>query len=51
VRPDPFTIAKLALAGVGVLLFLYGIRSDNDVYRWVAIGLVGAAFALRFLRR
>jgi hypothetical protein len=47
----PVTMAKLGLAIVGVLIFLAGVRSDNDVARWVGIGCAAVAWTLRFLER
>ncbi len=44
-------VAKLAIAGAGLAVFLSGIRTDNDLLRWIGIGLVAVAFFLRFLRR
>ena len=43
--------AKLALAGVGILVFAYGARVDDARVRWVGIALLAVAFLLRFLRR
>lgn len=42
---------KLAMAGLGLAVFFLGIRLGNDVIRWTGIGLVGAAFLVRFVRR
>jgi hypothetical protein len=45
------TRAKLIL-GVGALaLFIAGVRYDEPLLRWIAVGLLVAAFALRFYRR
>lgn len=41
---------KLAIAAVGIGVFFLGIRHANDVLRWTGIGLVAAAFLLRFVR-
>jgi len=48
---NPVTIAKLVLAVVGIVLFLLGIRSGLDLMRWTGIGLVAAAFLMRFVGR
>ena len=48
---DRVTIAKVACALVGLAIFAYGIRTDNNVVRWVGIGLVIVAFLLRFVRK
>ena len=47
---DRLTVAKIALALAGVGIFAYGIRSEDSVVRWIGIGLVIAAFLLRFVR-
>ena len=47
---SPLTVAKLALAVVGMLLFAYGIRTDSQSVRWVGIALVAAAAVLRFVK-
>jgi hypothetical protein len=44
-------IAKLAIAGAGLAVFLTGVRLNNDLLRWIGIGLVAVAFLLRFLKR
>jgi hypothetical protein len=46
---SPLTVAKLALAGGGVLVFGYGIRVDSPGIRWVGIAMLGCAFLLRFI--
>jgi hypothetical protein len=47
----PITLAKIVLAIVGVLLFMSGNRSGNDLLRWVGIGLLIVGFLLRFVKR
>ena len=47
---DRITVAKIALALAGVGMFAYGIRSEDDVVRWIGIGLVVIAFLLRFFK-
>src|SRR4029453_19132366 len=50
-RPmDRITVAKIALALAGVGIFAYGIRSEDNLIRWVGIGLVVVAFLLRFFK-
>ncbi|MHB1298556.1 MAG: hypothetical protein ACYC0B_08525 [Gemmatimonadaceae bacterium] len=44
-------IAKLVLAVAGIVLFLLGIRSGVDLMRWTGVGLVAAAFLMRFIGR
>jgi len=48
---DRVTVAKIAFALAGVGIFAYGIRSEDTVVRWVGIGLVVAAFLLRFVKK
>lgn len=45
----PLTMVKLALAVAGLLIFGYGIRSDQPLVRWVGLAVVGVAFLLRFV--
>ena len=47
---DRITVAKIALALAGVGMFAYGIRSEDNLVRWVGIGLVVVAFLLRFFK-
>lgn len=42
---------KLALLVIGGILLAYGIKSDDETLRLVAIGLFAVAFFLRFLDR
>ncbi len=44
------TRAKLIVAAVAVALFVIGTRVDNATLRWAAVGLLIAAFLLRFAR-
>ena len=46
----PLTVAKIALAVFGLLVFGYGVRVDSQTIRWVGIAFVAAAALLRFLR-
>lgn len=46
----PATIAKLALAGGGLLVFGIGIRFDNMAMRWTGVALVIVAWLLRFVK-
>lgn len=46
----PVTIAKLALAVAGLLVFGYGVRVDLPAVRWVGVALVLVAVLLRFVR-
>ena len=47
----PLVVARLALLLAGIALFLIGIRTGQDPYRYVAIGLLGVAVILRFVDR
>lgn len=42
--------AKLLMAALGLGAFFLGVRLESEVIRWTGIGLVAAAFLLRFLR-
>ncbi|MFI5311657.1 MAG: hypothetical protein ACHQQ3_10510 [Gemmatimonadales bacterium] len=46
----PLTAVKLALALSGVILFGIGIRLDSSNIRFSGIGLVVAAWILRFAK-
>ena len=46
----PATIAKLALAGGGLLVFGIGIRFENIAMRWTGVALVAVAWLLRFVK-
>lgn len=48
---DRITVAKIALALGGVGIFAYGIRSEDNVMRWVGIACVIVAFLLRFVKK
>ena len=39
---------KLGLTAVGVILLMYGIRTDQNRFRWFGIAFVAAAVILRF---
>ena len=43
-------IAKVVLAVAGLVVFLMGIRTGQDMLRWTGIGLVAVAWSLRFLK-
>jgi hypothetical protein len=42
------TIAKLALAAIGLIVWGYGYRVDDGGLRWVGIAFLAAAVLLRF---
>ena len=45
------TTAKVALALAAAVFFALGVRGDNPVLRWAAIGCLTVAVLLRFLDR
>ena len=47
----PITTAKLALALIAAILFVFGIRGDLPQLRWAAIAFLAAAVLLRFFDR
>jgi hypothetical protein len=47
----PRTIAQLALLAIGLIVWGYGARADDNRLRWIGIGCFGAAFLLRVLRK
>ena len=42
------TTWRVTTAIVGLAIFGYGVRSDNDMIRWVGIACLVVAFLLRF---
>ncbi len=42
---------KLGLAVVGIVLFGYGIRADDERLRWAGIAFLAVAAILRFVGR
>jgi hypothetical protein len=44
------TVVKLLVAAVGLLLFGWGVRTENRQLRWYGIAAVGVAAAMRFWR-
>ena len=42
---------KLALAVVGVLIWVWGTRVGDGRIQWLGIGFLAAAVLMRFLRR
>jgi hypothetical protein len=39
---------RLALAAMGVLIWVYGYQSNNDTIRWIGIACLGVSVLLRF---
>ena len=44
------TVAKYVVAGSGLFIFGIGIRYDSVSIRWAGIGVVAAAWLLRFVK-
>ena len=44
------SMAKLALAACGIIVFGIGIRLENAMVRWTGIGVVAAAWLMRFVK-
>jgi uncharacterized membrane protein len=45
----PLIIARLIAALIAIILFAYGIRTDDSALRWAGIGFLVAALLMRFL--
>jgi hypothetical protein len=43
------TQLKVGLAFIGLVLFGYGVRADNERMRWIGIAFLAAAAVLRFV--
>ena len=48
---SPLVVARLALLLAGIVLFVMSIRTGQDPYRYVAIGLLVVAVIIRFVDR
>jgi len=48
---DGLTSARLALAGIAIAVWGYGLKSDNATLRLVAMALLAVSLVLRFFRR
>ena len=48
---DRITVLKIAFALAGVAIFVFGVRTDEAIVRWVGIAFVVAAFLLRFFKK
>ena len=48
---QPRSIAQVALLVIGVIVWGYGTRVDDERLRWVGIGCFGVAFLLRILKK
>jgi hypothetical protein len=46
----PRSIAQVALLLVGMIIWGYGTRVDDERLRWIGIGCFAAAFVLRLLK-
>jgi len=40
---------KLGLAVIGIVVLIWGMRTDDPMIRWVAIGFLAASVLMRFL--
>jgi hypothetical protein len=47
----PRTIAQLALLAVGMIVWGYGTRIDDEWLRWIGIACFAIAFVLRLLKK
>ena len=45
------TRAKIALALIGVILFGYGVRAEDDRLRWMGVAFLAISVILRWWRR
>jgi hypothetical protein len=43
-------VARLALAGAGIVVWGLGARADNATLRWTGIGLLALSLILRFAK-
>lgn len=50
-RFGPRTTAQVALLVVGLIVWGYGQRVDDEILRWIGIGCFAAATLLRFVKR
>jgi hypothetical protein len=48
---NPIVIARVALLAAAVILFVMSIRTGQDVFRYVAIGLLVVAVVIRLVDR
>lgn len=48
---EPITVAQLALAVIGVVVWGYGTRMGDSRVGWAGIILLAAASLLRFVKR
>ncbi len=46
----PVVVAKYVTALAGLLVFGAGMRTGSEALRWTGIGIVAAAWLLRFLK-
>jgi hypothetical protein len=40
---------KFALAGIGIVVLLWGLRVDDSMFRWIGIAFLAASVLTRFL--
>ena len=48
---EPITVAQLALAVIGIVVWGYGTRTGDPRVGWAGIILLAAASLLRFVKR
>jgi hypothetical protein len=48
---SPRTIAQVALLVIGLVVWGYAARVDDERLRWIGIGCFAAAFVLRLLKK
>ena len=48
---QPRSIAQLALLVIGVIVWGYGARVDDERLRWIGIGCFAIAFLLRLFKK
>ena len=47
----PITVAQLALAAIGVVVWAYGTRIGDSRVSWAGVAFLAAASLLRFVKR
>ncbi|HZS61783.1 MAG TPA: hypothetical protein VFA43_21090 [Gemmatimonadaceae bacterium] len=47
----PVAAWRVTIAIAGLVVFGYGVRTDNNTIRWVGIACLVVAFAIRFFAK
>jgi Ca2+/Na+ antiporter len=47
----PLSTLRVTIAIVGILIFMWGARTQDEIVRWVGIAFLVVALVLRFLSR